>query len=54
MADGFSGWIPVVSSFVGGLMAITGGAVTQLLIARKEKKCGTRNWPPKGHLLAPV
>ncbi|HFQ3272321.1 TPA: hypothetical protein ACG7PQ_005123 [Klebsiella pneumoniae] len=38
MADGFSGWIPVVSSFVGGLMAIGGVVVTQLIIACREQK----------------
>lgn len=31
-------WVPVVSSAVGGVMAIAGGVVTQVIIACKEKK----------------
>ncbi|HEY2452392.1 MAG TPA: hypothetical protein VGI71_07185 [Scandinavium sp.] len=35
-------WVPVVSSAVGGIMAITGGIVTQLIIAGKEKRARER------------
>ncbi|MNB66338.1 hypothetical protein D3C81_169170 [compost metagenome] len=35
-------WVPVVSSAVGGIMAITGGIVTQLIIAGKEKRAHER------------
>lgn len=36
MADGISGWVPVVSSFIGGAMAIGGVVVTQWITARRE------------------
>lgn len=35
-------WVPVVSSAIGGIMAITGGIVTQLIIAGKEKRAHER------------
>lgn len=38
ISDGLSIWVPVASAFVGGIMAIAGGVVTQLIIACREKK----------------
>lgn len=38
LTDVFSAWIPVASAFIGGVLAIAGGVVTQLIIACKEKK----------------
>lgn len=38
ISDGLSIWVPVASAFVGGIMAITGGVVTQLIIACREQK----------------
>ncbi|MDK9604601.1 hypothetical protein [Lelliottia wanjuensis] len=35
-------WVPVVSSAVGGIMAIAGGIVTQQIIAGKEKRAHER------------
>lgn len=37
VADNLQIWVPVFSAFIGGLMAIAGGIVTQWFIARKEK-----------------
>ena len=42
MADGFSGWVPVVSSIIGGVMAIGGVVVTQWIIARREHKAQSK------------
>lgn len=46
-------WVPVVSSAVGGVMAIAGGVVTQVLIACKEKRHRQKCWRQKGRLSVP-
>ncbi|MEG5552327.1 hypothetical protein UXO11_22375 [Enterobacter wuhouensis] len=38
ISDGLSIWVPVASAFVGGIMAIAGGVITQVIIAYREQK----------------
>ncbi len=54
VADNLQIWVPVFSAFIGGLMAIAGGIVTQWFIARKEKMKRYKNLLPTEHSSVPA